>query len=299
MRNHNQSAPIALFTYNRPWHTRQTVMALQKNQLAAQSELIIYSDAAKNDQAIDAVNEVRAYLKTISGFKSVRIIEQSSNQGLANSIIAGVSEVLDQYGKIIVLEDDIVTSPAFLLFMNQALDFYQYKDQVWHISGWNYPIDGQNLGDVFLWRVMNCWGWATWQDRWQHFNKNPQQLIEQWSKQDIYRFDLDGSGVFWSQIQANARGKLNTWAIFWYATIFEHQGLCVNPSVSYVENIGMDGSGEHCKHRVIKSLTLNESRHTDFETHMNESSLAIERIKDMMEVNTLSKIKLLWSRLWN
>ncbi|MBE0472148.1 MAG: glycosyltransferase, partial [Methyloprofundus sp.] len=132
----NKLAPIILFVYNRPWHTQQTVEALQNNLFADQSDLIIYSDAAKNDQACVQVQAVRDYIKTVDGFKSVKIIERDKNRGLAANIIDGVTEVVNQYGKIIVMEDDIVTSPAYLSFMNQALDFYQNENKVWHISGW-------------------------------------------------------------------------------------------------------------------------------------------------------------------
>jgi hypothetical protein len=274
-------APILLFVYNRPWHTQQTLEALQKNELADQSDLIIYSDAPKNDQAWSQVQEVRDYLKTISGFKSIQIIEREENWGLAKSIISGVTETVNQYGKIIVLEDDIVTSPAFLSFMNQALDFYQNQPKVWHISGWNYPIDPSGLGDTFLWRVMNCWGWATWADRWAHFEKNPQALMHNWSEQQKHHFDLDGSGVFWHQVTANAEGKMNTWAIFWYATIYEKNGLCLNPTQTYVDNIGHDGSGVHCGDAGKQELVIvNQNLPHQFTTNYQENTLAVQRIKE-------------------
>lgn len=242
----NTLAPIVIFVYNRQWHTQQTIEALQKNELSDQSDLIIYSDGSKNDQSRSQVQEVRNYLKTVSGFKSIKIIERDENWGLAANIIDGVSEVINHYGKVIVMEDDIVTSSSYLSFMNQALEHYQNENKVWHISGWNYPIDVKGLGDAFFWRVMNCWGWATWSDRWANFQKDPQRLVEQWSQSTKYHFDLDGSDIFWHQVTANAEGAMNTWAIFWYATIYENGGLCLNPSQSYVDNIGHDGSGVHC-----------------------------------------------------
>jgi hypothetical protein len=274
-------APIVLFVYNRPQHTRQTVEALQSNDLSNQSDLVIFSDAAKDDNAAPQVQEVRQYLKTITGFKSVQIVERNENWGLAKSIIQGVTEVVNQYGRVIVLEDDIVTSPAFLQFMNQALDFYEQENKVWHISGWSYPIPTDGLGDVFLWRAMNCWGWATWADRWQQFEKNPEALIKNWTAEEKKRFDLDGSGVFWSQVKANAAGKITTWAIFWYATIFQNNGLCVNPAVSYVENVGLDGSGIHCdSENGHGTLVLNTSRQMSFVTEYKESERAVARVID-------------------
>ena len=142
---HEILAPIVLFVYNRPWHTQQTVEALQKNVYAAESELIIYADAAKNDHAEEKVQEVRKYIKSITGFKSVEIIEQKTNQGLANSIINGVTEVVNKYGRIIVLEDDIVTSKWFLKYMNDALEVYKDEEKVMEISGHLYNLDNTLL----------------------------------------------------------------------------------------------------------------------------------------------------------
>ena len=157
-------APIVLFVYDRPFHTKQTIEALQKNQLASLSELFIYSDDAKNYGSQDNVDEVREYIYKIGGFKKVTIIKREKNWGLANSIIDGVTQIVNKYGKIIVLEDDLVTSKYFLTFMNNALEFYKYEERVWHICGWNYPINFDGLDDVFLSRLMNCWGWGTWKD---------------------------------------------------------------------------------------------------------------------------------------
>lgn len=239
-------APVVLFVYNRPDHTKKTVDALKLNKGASQTDLIVYSDAAKIPDHENMVAKTREYVDQITGFRSVTIRKRQENWGLAASIIDGVTNVVEEYGRVIVLEDDIVTSPAFLSFMNRALDFYKDEKRVWHISGWSYPADFDEVADAFLWRGMNCWGWATWADRWQCFEKNPEKLISEWHSEEKYRFDLDGSGIFWGQVEANAKKRINTWAIFWYATIFENGGLCVNPSMSYVNNIGHDDTGEHC-----------------------------------------------------
>lgn len=274
-------APIVLIVYNRLWHTKKTIDALLKNKLAEKSDLIIFSDAPKNSNALKQVQEVRDYIKNVTGFKSIRIVKRDENWGLAKSIISGVSEVVNQYGKVIVLEDDNESSPGFLLFMNQALDFYQDEKKVWHISGWNYPVCDESLGDAFLWRVMNCsGGWATWADRWQYFEKNPQALVEQWSIDQKNRFDLDGSGVFWRQIKSNLRGKTNTWAVFWYATIFKNNGLCLNPTISYVKNIGYDGTGIHSSsHDSYSVAQLNTKTTTVFPDQLVESPEAVSIIK--------------------
>jgi len=284
--------PVILFVYNRPWHTRQTIDSLKKNELADSTELIVFSDAPKNEKAESQVKEVRDYLKTIEGFKSVKIIEREHNWGLAASIIDGVTEVVNEYGRVIVLEDDIVTSPVFLQYMNQALDFYADKKDVWHISGWSYPIESEGLGDAFLWRGMNCWGWATWSDRWKHFKKDPEGLIKNWTSDDQKAFDLGGTGVFWPQVLGNATGKLNTWAIFWYATIFQNKGLCLNPTVSYVDNIGHDGSGVHCGNDTSHlSAELCQKESINLPTDIFESKLAVSRIIRFYKSNTLPLYK--------
>ena len=154
-------APIALFAYNRPWHIRKTVETLQKNELSEHSELFIYSDGPKNQEDRELVNEVRQYLHSIRGFKHIEIIEQKRNSGLADAIVSGVTEIVGTYGKTIVLEDDLVTSPYFLRYMNDALKFYKEDEQVMHIAGYMLPINSFGLPETFFYRIASCWGWGT------------------------------------------------------------------------------------------------------------------------------------------
>ncbi|HEC58419.1 hypothetical protein LCGC14_0881070 [marine sediment metagenome] len=289
-------APIVLFVYNRPWHTKQTVEALQQNELTNNSELFIYSDGAKNAEAKGDVAEVRSYIKSIDGFKNITIFEREKNIGLAASIIDGVTKIVNQYGKIIVLEDDLITSPNFLTFMNKALDFYVNEKKVWHISGWNYSINSDGLNDVFLWRVMNCWGWGTWKDRWQHYEKNVDSIMADFSKSDVKAFNIDGVGNFYSQIEKNKNKKINTWAIFWYASIFKEKGLCLNPVQTFVNNIGFDGSGTHCgSANWTEQSSLNLNSAVNYETNITESTIALANIKQ----HYLAQKKNVWERLVN
>jgi hypothetical protein len=272
-------APVVLFAFARPVHTGRTLEALAADALAKQSDLIVYADAARDESEIERVTAVRAIVHAASGFRSTTVIERETNYGLSRNIIEGVTEVCSRYGRVIVLEDDIVTGSNFLAFMNAALDRYMNDSRAWHISGWNYPVDPSGLGDAFFWRVMNCWGWATWADRWQYFQKNPQRLVESWDKEKIRRFNLDGAHDFWAQISANRTGKLNTWAIFWYATIFENNGLCLNPARSFVRNIGHDGSGENCDHSDSFAVEQLGSEYADLPECKEESIVAVQRIK--------------------
>lgn len=271
-------APIVLFVFARPVHTWRTIEALAANELADQSDLIVYSDAARHAAEAEHVIAVRALARTVKGFRSVTVIEREANYGLARNIIEGVTEVCNRNGRVIVLEDDIVTSPHFLSFMNAALDKYKDEQRVWHISGWNYPMDPTGLGEAFFWRVMNCWGWATWADRWQSYSKNPGWLVKTWSKRKINRFNLDGFYDFWSQVLANHHGKRDTWAIFWYTTIFEHEGMCLNPSLSLVRNIGNDGTGENCGDHDIYNVEMHSGGITQLPSCCEESMLAIQRV---------------------
>jgi len=279
-KNYDGLAPIVLFVYNRPLHTRRTVQALLKNGLASESELFIYSDAPRDADSVDSVREVREYVNSISQFKRTEIIERRENWGLANSIMDGVTSVIERYGKVIVLEDDILTSPYFLEYMNNALNYYKKEKRVWHVSGWNYPIETDGLGEAFVWRVMNCWGWATWADRWEYFERDASSLCMKFSDKQKFDFDLCGTRVFWPQVEENLKGKIDTWAIFWYATIFKGGGLCLNPAVSFTENIGLDGSGVHCKLEHKKHAGELAFRSiASFPGLIEENGLAVERVK--------------------
>jgi hypothetical protein len=293
-------APVALFVYDRPEHTKKTIEALQKNKWAKESELFIFSDAPRDEASKDGVDEVRKYIKDIQGFKKVTTVKRLKNWGLAASIIDGVTEVVNAYGKIIVLEDDLITSPYFLKYMNEGLVYYQNEKKVWHISGWNYPIDQDGLGHVFLWRLMNCWGWATWNNRWIHYEKNIEKTIRQFSKSDIKRLNLDGTEAFYNQVKANKSNEINTWAIFWYTTIFKKDGLCVNPTQSFVENIGHDGSGVHCIDSPAFKTGLSIEKHIKFSSRVEEDKIALNRIQEFYKkqrkslfiraINKLSRI---------
>lgn len=290
-------APIVLFAYNRPALTIRTVEALLGNELACKSDLFIYSDGPGDDQQEANVYAVREYVHGISGFKTVTIIERESNWGLSKSIIEGVTSVINQYGKVIVLEDDIVASPCFLSFMNQALAFYSGRKKVWHISGWNYPIAGHDPKDTFLWRVMNCWGWATWADRWEYFEKDTGKLLGNWSKADIKRFNIDGAAKdYWRQVVANHEGEINTWAIFWYATIFQQNGLCLNPAKTFVDNIGFNSGGVHCHAEKPYIDVLNQEQSFNFPTEMVEADVFFKEIKRYLHVPLIQKIRrrLVW-----
>lgn len=238
-------SPIALFVYNRPEHTRKTIEALQKNNFAKESELFVFSDRWKNEEAKEKVEEVRNYIKTISGFKKVEIIEKKENFGLAKSIISGVAEIVNRFGKIIVLEDDMVTSSYFLEYMNKALDLYEAEENVISIHGYIYPIKNR-LPETFFIKGADCWGWATWKRGWDIFEPNGQKLLDELENKKLTEeFDFSGSYPYTQMLRGQIAGKNNSWAIRWYASAFLLNKLTLYPGRALLKNIGMDGSGRH------------------------------------------------------
>lgn len=242
----NNLAPIVLFTYNRRWHTEQTINALLKNNLSSESHIFIYSDAAKNNDALASVNEVREYLKTITGFKKVSIIKRERNWGLANSIIDGVTNIVNEYGRIIVLEDDLVTSPYFLTYMNEALDLYANDDHVISVHGYVYPIE-DILPETFFLPGADCWGWATWKRGWGFFKSDGQYLLDELERRKLLRdFDFNGSYPYSKMLKSQIKGTNDSWAVRWYASAFLAEKLTLYPGRSLIHNIGNDNSGTHC-----------------------------------------------------
>lgn len=250
-------APIALFVYNRLWHTKQTVESLQKNILASESDLIIFSDGQKDSsKSKDDVLAVRKYLKTIAGFRSVKIIEREKNYGLAASIIAGVSEVVNLHDRVIVLEDDMISSRYFLQYMNEALNLYEKENQVISIHAYIYPIK-KALPETFFLKGADCWGWATWKRGWDLFEADGQKLLYELGSMKLTReFDFSGSYPYVKMLKDQIAGKNNSWAIRWYASAFLKNKLTLYPGKSLINNIGLDGSGTHCSND--DSLNKNE-----------------------------------------
>jgi Glycosyl transferase family 2 len=240
-------APIALFVYNRPNHTRQTIEALQLNSEAKNSDLYIFSDAAKNEAAKTAVNEVRDYIKQVSGFRKVNIVERDSNWGLANSVIDGVTHLCNEFGKVVVLEDDLVVSPHFLEFMNSGLAKYEFDEKVMQIAGYMFPINLKTSEDAFFMPLTSSWGWATWKRAWQHFDPSAKGYELLVKNSTLKRsFDIDAKYPYFKMLESQINNKVDSWAIRWYLSVFLLNGLVLYPRESLVENFGFDGSGVNC-----------------------------------------------------
>jgi hypothetical protein len=276
-------APIALFVYNRPEHTRRTINYLQKNLLADESRLFIFSDAAKTDDDKAKVEQVRQLVKEMTGFKSVKVIIRKENLGLANSIISGVTQLVNEYGKVIVFEDDLLSSIYTLQYFNEALTRYASEEKVMHIGAYMYNLPDKKLPQTFFYRAATSWGWATWARAWKEFEPDIDVLINQFDKKKIEQFSIDGSMNFWKQMQDFKAGKNNSWAIRWYASIFLKGGLTLNPSKSLVNNIGHDGSGIHSNNEKTYHVQVAKKAVKQFPTEIKEDPHAYQAIKHFLK----------------
>ena len=282
-------APIALFVYNRPWHTRQAVEALLANKEAAQSRLYVFSDAARDVAAHQAVAEVRDYIHSIAGFKAVTIVERETNFGLARSIIDGVTRLCEEYGRVIVLEDDLVTSPHFLAYMNDALARYENEERVMQIAGYMFPAELDIQDDALLLPFISSWGWATWHRAWRFFDaeaKGYEKLLK--DRELKKRFDLGGHYNYFKMLQRQQQGKTESWAIRWYLSVFLSQGLALYPKKTLVRNLGFDGSGVNCAVSGIKESSIDSGFHVDSLPQDVTVSEAQATVLDHMPIPSLS-----------
>ncbi len=238
-------APIVVFCYNRPQHLRQTFEALQRNPMAAQSTLIVFSDGAKNAQDAPLVEQVRAVIAEKKGFQNIQVHASSVNKGLARSVIEGVSEVVTTYGKVIVLEDDMLCTSDFLDYMNAALTTYQDRKDIFSVTGYTPPFalpDGYTE-EVYLAPRASSWGWGTWQDRWQQADWQVSNFAQiKSSDQQIANLNRGGNDL-WPMLVKQQRGIIDSWAIRWTFAQAQHHAWGLYPVRSKIQNIGTDGSG--------------------------------------------------------
>jgi len=257
-------APIALFIYNRPEHTRLALESLLSCPEFVHSPVHVFCDAPKRSRDQEKVRLARKVVHDF-GLSNALIVERELNLGLAQSIITGVTLLCQRYGRVIVMEDDLVVSPYFLDYMNRALEFYADEERVMQISGYMFPVRTDANTDAVFLPFATSWGWATWARAWKHFDRDltgyaPLQADKVLRK----RFNLDGSYPYFSILKKQMRGTISSWAICWNLTVFSKQGVVLYPTKSYVMNIGFDGSGTHCRaigrhHDVIVPTNVTRS----------------------------------------
>nr|WP_315233533.1 sugar transferase [uncultured Flavobacterium sp.] len=293
-------APICLFTYNRLVETKKTIEALKENYLANQSDLFLFSDGAKNNENSIKVAEVRTYLKTVEGFKSVTIFESKTNKGLADSIIDGVTKILGSYEKVIVLEDDLVSSPNFLDFMNEGLHYYQDNHKIFSITGWSMELKSLNniQNEFYVCHRMSSWGWGIWKDRWskiqwdkEYFKSFTNSLKQQ------YLFRKGGSDMP-GMLKDYLKGKNNSWAIRACYHQFENDLLTIAPKRSKINNIGFGKNATHTKlfNRFDQQLDNSLLRSFNFNNDINVNAEIVSEFKSKFSL--LNRIKSKLYALW-
>ena len=270
-------APVALFVYNRPVHTKATVEALLRNDLASHTDLHIFSDAPKKPAAEASVREVREFIRAVRGFKSITIVEREKNFGLANSIIDGVGNLCERHGRVIVIEDDLVTAPNFLPFMNDALEKYKDEPDVYSVTGYSFTNSISTIDSTYFLPMTSTWGWATWTSKWKHFERNREALARDLSDPEFKRaFDMGGNFSYAQMAQRAIDGVVDSWGIFWYYCVFKKQGVSLFPAKSLVQNVGYDGTGTH-------SRGENEAPLVPFEPVLAETVIVKPNIKGFIQ----------------
>ena len=237
-------APIALFTYSRADKTQRVVESLLKNTEAKDSDLFIFSDGPKTPEKKVGVEENRKYIHTITGFKSITIVEREINWGLANSLIAGITDVINRYGRVIVVEDDLILSPYFLKFMNNGLEKYKDDDRIGTITGFVPPIK-EKLPETFFLMYFQCWGWATWKRAWDLLETDARPLLRGLRFKRT-KFDVGGGVGNYGNLYCQKVGLVDSWYLRYYASLFLNGKLSLYPGRSLAANGGLDGSGTHC-----------------------------------------------------
>ncbi|MBN3894908.1 MAG: glycosyltransferase family 2 protein [Nostoc sp. NOS(2021)] len=270
-------SPIALFVYKRPEHTRRTLESLIQCPEFVDSPLYVFCDGAKKEEDKEKVMQAREVVYSLVGTKA-EIIESTTNRGLANSIISGVTSLCDKYQRVIVVEDDLVVAPQFLGFLNVALEKYKNESSLMHVTGYMYPIaDFKDGTDALFLPFISSWGWGTWKRAWNYFD--PQATGWELLKKDKnmrHRFNLDSNYNFFEMLKMQMSGDIDSWAIRWYWSIFQNNGYTVFPPISYVKNIGFDSTATHGNWTSRKYLNQLDYPHNitniDFPNNIKTSS---------------------------
>jgi len=279
-----KTSPIALFVYNRPNLTRHVLLALRKNKLFRSSKLFIFSDGPKDDDSEKSVKKVRNVLSNYNNLKNIYISLNKDNKGLSTSIITGVSNILSDFKSVIVLEDDLITSTYFLKYMNNGLSLYENETDVASIHSYFYPVNSINqLPNYFFLKGADCWGWATWRDRWDLFENNPNELLNKINSMNLSNeFSLEKRAGFYNMLKDTSKGKIDSWAIRWHASMYLQNKLTLYPKVSFIHNIGNDGSGTHKAKTDSFKTKINLNFDGIKNVHLTENLIAREELANFM-----------------
>lgn len=241
-------SPICLFVYKRYQTTKLMLESLMACPECAESELYVFMDEARNDSEATDVEKVRELFDDLKGFKKIHPFPARMNKGMAKSVIEGVTRVLQDHEDIIVIEDDLVVSPDFLSFMNEAIEAYRNRTDIWSISGYTpqlKELESENKQGVFLVPRAQCWGWATWRDRWEtvDWEVGDFKFLAR-NKSRRHAFDMGGNDLF-RTLEMERRERIESWAVRWAYAASKQKKLTVNPIQSKVQNIGLKSSTSH------------------------------------------------------
>jgi hypothetical protein len=290
-------APVILFAYNRPRHLAQTVASLLANPESVSTHLTIYCDAPKRPEHSAAVEEVRHYVESVSGFASVTRVYRQQNLGLARSIIDGVTQTLRAHDSVIVLEDDLELSPFFLQYMNSGLDCYRHDEQVASIHGYWYPTSAP-LPETFFLKGADCWGWATWSRAWAHFEPDGQRLLADVRRRKLSReIDYEGNYPHIRILKRQISGKNDSWAIRWHISCYLRNMLTLYPSRSLVQNIGHDDSGTNCRTGDSFANGLTDRPVDGGRVEVQPNGLARDAAVQFFRARKQSLMRKVWQRL--
>ena len=239
--------PVAIFTYNRAEHTERALDALCRARRLEDCDFYFYSDGPRTEAALAGVEATREVLRRWAPRLNATVVERPGNLGLAKSIFTGVSDLCDRYGRVVVIEDDLVVSPDFLHFMIESLDRYENEPNVMQVGGLTLSPPSDLEADAFMLPVTTTWGWATWKRAWQHFAWEPEDLDEA-RRDEAWRqlFDINGTCTFSAMLEDRIAGRNDSWGILWWYAVSRRRGLVLYPRHSLVWNGGFDGSGIHC-----------------------------------------------------
>ncbi len=272
-------APIAVFLYNRPDHARRLFASLRDCPEFFSSPLHVFCDGPRTADQAPAVRATRAAARELAPPDAV-FHERDRNAGLAGSLTAGITRLTGDYGRVIVLEDDLELSPVALTYFNIALDRYVDEERVMHISGYMFPT-GHELPELFFYREMSCWGWATWKRAWRHFEPDSRRsLLEIWRAGRAREFNINDTIKFDKALHAHWREGRDSWAVRWYASAFLRRGLALHPARALVRNTGLDGSGVHCDTPVGFDVDVSRELPTAFPADIAECDQAVEAMMD-------------------
>jgi hypothetical protein len=239
--------PVAVFAFKRPDYLSKTLAALGKCRGISKREVVIFCDGSRENVhgEKDATRAVQELARKWISARSGRIVVSKGNLGLRRSITAGVTELVAEHGRVIVLEDDIIVAPSFLEYMDDSLCRFSEVESIWQVSGYFVPSSNAPLRPGCL-GLPGCWGWATWERAWRHYNDDASLLLKRIPESDYHKFNVYGSYNYIDDLRLNAEGKMDTWHVRWYASMFLHDALAIFPGKSLTRNIGFDSRGTHC-----------------------------------------------------